>query len=36
MTKTAVILATYNGAEFIESQLASIKSQTRPTDYVVV
>lgn len=36
MTKTAVILATYNGAEFIESQLASIKAQTRPTDYVLV
>lgn len=31
-----MILATYNGAEFIESQLASIKSQTRPTDYVIV
>ena len=36
MVSTAVIMATYNGAEFIEAQMRSNQSQTRPADYVIV
>lgn len=35
-TRVAVVLATYNGAAFLETQLASIGAQTRRPDLVIV
>lgn len=34
--KISVAMATYNGAEYIEEQLDSIRTQTRPVDEVII
>jgi glycosyltransferase involved in cell wall biosynthesis len=34
--KTAVLMATYNGADFIKEQLDSIRMQTEPPTYVIM
>ncbi|HEL1586914.1 TPA: glycosyltransferase [Streptococcus suis] len=36
MVKTAVLMATYNGSQFIEKQLDSIRKQTLAPDYVLM
>lgn len=36
MVKTAVLMATYNGAQFIEKQLDSIRQQSLAPDYVLM
>ena len=34
--KLSVAIATYNGAEYVEEQLESIRTQSRPVDEVVI
>lgn len=34
--KVSIVLATYNGEDFIETQLNSIKNQSRPADEVII
>ncbi len=36
MSTVSVVLATYNGEEFLESQLESIRLQSRPADEVII
>lgn len=36
MVKTAVLMATYNGSQFIEKQLDSIRNQSLVPDYVIM
>ena len=36
MFKISVAMTTYNGARFVEKQLASLLAQTRPADEVII
>ena len=36
MMRVSVVLATYNGSEYVEAQLDSVVRQSRPPDEIVV